>query len=600
MEDSTVAPPRRALHVILIAAVVQGWGLYALHLSIQRKAWPSTEPGVLLALYALIMVVPVTLQLMADRARESITGYAIAGLGLAFVWFGWHHGDTFAGDQWVQYWAGDTLLLFAFGCFVLWLLVLPFLQGRVTSGRWWPQYTSLFTHSWRNVLTLAEAGLFTGLLWLLLFLWQALFRMLGINFFSELFREPIFIYPVTALAFGIALHLIGTLDRLTKVLLDQILNVLKWLAVVAALILALFTVALASKLPALIATGERPISAAWLLWLLAVIVLLINAAYRDGQAGRPYPDKLALAFRALMPLTLVIAATAIWAMGVRTNRYGLTVERVWAWIVAGVALAYAIGYSWAALRKGPWMQGIERTNIIVALALILTLAAALTPIASPYRLAANSQFERAREFRPDVALRGQGREGGTPFDVLRFDTGRYGIARLRDLLQVNEGPNAPRIKETAERFLAARGRFGEAAPVVRSDERALEGLAVFPAGRVLDDALRRALVADMEKEARNFDATAPEAGGLFVDLDGDSKEEFILFANPFYGRGYEQTADGWRHAFTASAGGCGSRNLSDSLKSGAVSTEPRRWPSLRVGSAKFQLDAFEPCEMPAR
>lgn len=37
--------------------------------------------------------------------------------------------------------------------------------------------------------------------------------MLGIRFFKELFQEPIFVYPVTSLTFGIALYLIGSLDR---------------------------------------------------------------------------------------------------------------------------------------------------------------------------------------------------------------------------------------------------------------------------------------------------------------------------------------------------------------------------------------------------
>jgi hypothetical protein len=91
----------------------------------------------------------------------------------------------------------------------------------------------LFTYAWRNKLVLGEAALFTGLFWLLLFLWQMLFHMLGINYFRELFEEPIFVYPVTSLAFGSALHLIGSIERLTAVVLEQLLNVLKWLGLLA-------------------------------------------------------------------------------------------------------------------------------------------------------------------------------------------------------------------------------------------------------------------------------------------------------------------------------------------------------------------------------
>lgn len=73
--------------------------------------------------------------------------------------------------------------------------------------------------------------------------------MLGIRFFTELLEEPIFVYPVTSLAFGFALHLIGSIERLTSVVLEQLLNVLKWLAILAGLILALFTVALIFRTP---------------------------------------------------------------------------------------------------------------------------------------------------------------------------------------------------------------------------------------------------------------------------------------------------------------------------------------------------------------
>jgi hypothetical protein len=57
-------------------------------------------------------------------------------------------------------------------------------------------------------------------------------------------------------------NLIGSLTRLVTVLMEQTLSVLKWLGVIAALILALFTAALAVKLPELVATGARAIGAA--------------------------------------------------------------------------------------------------------------------------------------------------------------------------------------------------------------------------------------------------------------------------------------------------------------------------------------------------
>ncbi len=216
--------------------------------------------------------------------------------------------------------------------------------------------------------------------------------MLGIDYFRELFAEPIFVYPVTSLTFGCALHLIGSIERLTAVVLEQILNVLKWLALVAGVILAFFTIALVFKLPDLVFTGQKAIGAVWLLWLIAVLVLLLNAAYRDGSVPQPYPKWVALFLRVVVPLSMIISATALYALAMRGRHYGLTVERVWAFVVGGRRAAVLGGYSASAFARGAWLGGISRVNVIVALALIAVIAATLTPLLSPYRLAANSQF----------------------------------------------------------------------------------------------------------------------------------------------------------------------------------------------------------------
>ena len=238
---------------------------------------------------------------------------------------------------------------------------------------------------------------------MLLVLWQALFHLLRIDFFKELFAEPSFVYPLTCLAFGCALHLIGSIERLTAAVLEQILNLLKWLAVLAGFILTLFTIALVAKLPGLVFTGHKAIGAAWLLWLVALVVLFLNAAYRDGSVAHPYPKWIAQALRVVVPLTVIIAMTALYALCVRTRHYGLTVERVWAFIIAGAALAYVIGYTICAFARGPWLGSTARVNVFTAVALIIVLAATLTPLLSPFRLAAISQFRMAEEHPHEIA-----------------------------------------------------------------------------------------------------------------------------------------------------------------------------------------------------
>ncbi|HZF30249.1 MAG TPA: hypothetical protein VE907_14110, partial [Gammaproteobacteria bacterium] len=246
---------RGELPIILVAAVVQGFCLYALHYSIDHSVWPATKPGTLAALYATAAFVPLTVQMLAAFIRRPLT-WAIAAAFVAFyVLIGWHYGKwIFDGpigsfpDPWFE-------LALVVG--ILWLLVMPFLQARLMEGRWRSRYELLFSVAWNNKLVLAEAAAFTGIFWLMLGLWALLFEMLEIKFFTELFQKPIFIYPVTSIVFGVALNLIGSLERLTRVLLEQMLSVLKWLALLAGVILALFTAALVVKLPGMISSGDR-------------------------------------------------------------------------------------------------------------------------------------------------------------------------------------------------------------------------------------------------------------------------------------------------------------------------------------------------------
>lgn len=595
-EGGALTAKRTELPVILIAAVVQGWAMFALHRSIENHTWPATQLAWLSGLYAVTVVVPITVELLARYVRTRGFWLAVGALTLAYFYFGWHHGSAVAAPATSDVpVALPAFFPLAFVLLVLWLLVLPFIQCTLAAGRLTFPYQALFANAWRNKIVLAEAALFTALLWLLLFLWQALFHMLGIDFFRELFEKPIFYYPVTCIAFGCALHLIGAIDPLVSAVLAQMLNVLKWLAIVAGALLALFSVALVAKLPGLVFTGQRAIGAAWLLWLVAVLVLLLNAAYRDGTEKEPYPRWIALALRVLVPLTVLISLTALFALGVRTRHYGLTVERVWAFVVAGAALIYSLGYSLAAVRRGPWLGGIARVNVLAALALIATIAAALTPLLSPYRLAANSQYRMVLDGHLTAPDAGEPRvrtrpPGTTPMHYLRFDAGNYGIRRLRLLAQLQDHPQAATISELAAAELRQKSPW-EAAALLPA-EQLLDKLVIFPAGRTLDPGLRQALVTDLKRPeySYRFQAGSGTCAGLYIDLDGDGAEEFVLLGagggllykdrNAIWQRSAELTADHPAGAWAL---------VRADLAAGKVSTTEPRWKELMIGSHRYTV-----------
>lgn len=577
------------LQILLIAAVVQGWALYGLHLAIKNAHWPATEPGWLFACYAIALFIPWTVQLISAHVRQRAAWVIVATLAAAYFYFGWHQGTQVMDLETEPLFNNDDWLPMTFVLGVQWLMLLPFLQLRLVHGRWAAPYQGLFDLAWRNHLALAEAGLFTGLFWLLLMLWQVLFSMLGIEFFRELFREPIFIYPVTTLVFGMALHLIGAIDRFSRVVLEQLLNVLKWLSLVAGIILALFTIALVFKLPGMIESGNKAIGAAWLLWLVAVIVLLVNAAFRDGTVAQPYPSWLGFPLRCLIPLVVIIALTGMYALYLRIDAHGLTVGRVWGCVVASAALLYAVGYSAAAVRPGAWMASIPRVNIVTALFLIAVTALAMTPVLSPYRLAANSQFDFALDYEQKQGANGY----STPFHYLRFNAGQYGLERLRELAAVEGHPRAESVRLVASEMLKRKEPWQ---PIPQANaEQWLAQIVLYPANATIDDDLKRILMSDPRSgdPLRNMPTDAQKVAGVFIDLDGDQDEDFVLIASPSAVL-YERREEQWQFSATLETPHLGElKDLHERIRNGEVSAESPRWKELRIGKHVWRRNAWE-------
>jgi hypothetical protein len=601
MENALRSPSAKpGLPLILLAAVVQGWALYGLHLALKEHHWPATDPAWLSALYALAVFIPVTLELLADYARRAALWVMAVVLGAVYFYFGWHHGAVFSTAVPTPIQGGGEYFSLGFLLLLLWLLALPFAQGRLATGGWVIRYESLFTNAWRNKLMLAEAALFTGLFWLLLFLWQTLFHLLGIDYFRTLFEEPVFIYPVTSLAFGCAMHLIGSIDRLTSVVLEQILSVLKWLGLLAGVILALFTIALVLKLPVLVFTGNKAISATWLLWLTAVVVLLLNAAFRDGSVPQPYPKWIGQSLRVVVPLTVIVSLTALYALSMRSSHYGLTVGRVWGLVVAGAALAYSLGYSAAALGKGAWLGGMARVNVLVALALIIVISAALTPVLSPYRLAADSQFRIVRDkglaaLSEDATNQNIfGRDNALQY--LRFEAGRYGVARLAQLAALQTGPDAQSVSRLAKQLLGEKTRG--ISPRNSDYPEVLAKLHVYPVGRSLDPDLKATLEADLPRPENGFafqHLSEDGVAGIYIALRMEGADNFV-FLNANHGLVYDKREGHWvlvgdlhPSSFVRSL----NLNLVDELGNGRMSVAAPAWKELSIGGRVFRVDERE-------
>ncbi|MGC1523721.1 MAG: hypothetical protein WA803_19425, partial [Steroidobacteraceae bacterium] len=284
------------------------------------------------------------------------------------------------------------------------------------------------------------------------------------------------------------------------------------------------------------------------------------------------------------------------ALSMRSRQYGLTVERIWAFVVAGAALLYSAGYSLAAFGRGAWLASMSRINVAVAIALIAVLCAALTPLLSPYRLAADSQFRLMRDrglaATEDKLPNRFGMAQDTPLHYLRFDSGQYGRGKLQELVDSPTGRDADGVRQAAMRLLAQKNRW-ESQPV--SDTAALLGkLHTYPEGRTLDQDLKNKLTVDLTKPENGFtyqSLAEANAVGIYIDLQGNGAEEFV-FLTANHGIVYEHREGGWglvADAYARSYAQPRKLELLEALTRGSVSAAAPKWKELSVGGRTFTV-----------
>jgi hypothetical protein len=370
-----------------------------------------------------------------------------------------------------------------------------------------------------------------------------------------------------------------------------LLNLLKWLAPLAGLIVIAFTLALLPRLPALFAEGRKVMEATWLLWLVALNVLLLNAAYQSGREPPGYGRFIEQALRVVPPLLVIVAATALYSLALRTSLFGLTPARYWGLVTAAAALAYAIGYSVAAGSRGAWFARMGTLNVALALALLAVLLLSVTPVADPLRLSIDSQARRAFAATDDEARVGAlhflGREAGAA-----GRTRLEGIARLSD---AEGGSSALRAAATA----------AQRPTDPRDDdvEAWLARIELPPGSPALEPGLRTAL-----QTARVKDGTLFGVGRMMLlrsDLDGDGTPDALLLDSEnfhlfwLFGVGDDGT---WTLRSNGMLMRSGTRDvdLRAALQGGDFGTLPPRLRDLRVGDLRLMLHPSDPPTAPAQ
>ncbi|CAM3586881.1 hypothetical protein BOSP111201_13945 [Bordetella sputigena] len=468
MQEQTTftAPPRPAhrgsiLPARLAAALVQAAALYGLSLGATTQgAWQAAHPQwfiplLLMAVYVPLIVI-VSLGHMPGRALfiwALACAVIIAGLG--------YHEATrgrMLEDAGAIAWPRFTLFLaIAAMLFTAQVLVV----NGIAAHRLLAPYKRHFDMAWKLGTQLALAIAFTGLLWLMLILGAALFKLLGLHGFFETIGTVWFGYAATTVSLATALHLTDTRSGLIQSVHAIALALFSWL-------LPLLTGIVAAFLCSLLFTSPDPlwqtrVATPLLLATMAALVFLINCSYQDGspEHSESRAKRLAATIGALLLLPLCFLAA--WALSLRVTQYGWTVDRILGAAAIALAACYAVGYAIAVLRSATWLKHLEVVNVAATLLAIAMMLAIFSPVADPARLMVANQVQRLRA----------GAVAADQFDYmsLKTDGARWGMSALQELAEEQSGPDAEAIRGNAQRALASKSPYaaGEAPPTAPSD-----------------------------------------------------------------------------------------------------------------------------------
>lgn len=572
-------PSGRLVGVRLALGIAQGALLYLLYSAFDAKTWPATDPNLFAPLLLVALFVPLIAIQGAGNLRAptliawmATAAAVIAAAGWYDIWRGLPTVDEYHGS-WMQ---APRILPSPVLCIFLGVALFiahALIVSADADRRGMARYATEFDVTWKMGVRVALAVAFVAAFWLVLWLGANLFALIKLDFFERLIEHRWFAIPATTLATAMALHVSDARAGLVRGVRSLALVLLSWL-------LALIG---AGFLASLFATGLAPLwatkrGAQILLTAAAVLVVLVNAAYQDGDEERAPSLFFSLSIRAASLLLLPIVALAAYAVWLRVAQYGWTTDRVSSVACIVVAAAYALGYAAAVFAP----RLIARVNFVVALLVVAVLVALFSPLADPARIAVADQMARLE--------RGKVSAENFDYGFLRFNAGRFGLDALGRLAA--SGPQAAR--PLARNALDVRFFYELSTP--KPDLEAQ--LSVYPAGKRLPDGFARS--AERHEYDTGMRVTCIYArmkcDAILLDADGDGRDEVLLGENAYWALFHRDKDGEWRVAATlVLPTGC--NGVKDALRGGELAWQapaPSPWRDVVLGGRRFAFDPAKP------
>lgn len=578
----------------LAAGLVQGVLLYWLYASARDLVWPATAQYVMVPLMMVGLILPVLLvsSLGHLKPRHAAAWLPVVlaillVLSLHDAWRGMNTHPLLSNWEQKPFYSPSELLVFfsAVFFFIAHTLVMAGAQdGRRIAG-----YNTYFETGWKLAIQLLFSVFFVGVLFIVLFMGAELFMLVKLEFLRKLLQESWFNVPVICTAFSCAMHVTDVRPSIVRGIRTLLLVLMSWILPVAVVLVTGFLCTL--PFTGLTALWETRHATSVLLGAAAVLLVLINAAFQNGEALVALP--LRVAARTAAILILPVTAVGVYALGLRVAQYGWTSDRVIAAACLLVALFYAIGYVWAAYQYDTWLRPVSTVNVWASFLVLAVLLALFTPIADPARIGVNSQMARLAK----------GKTAAADFDFryLRFDGGRYGQEALEELKQRSTGPDAALLQREATAALALAlndrwmlpKKFTAPASVAAN-------LSVWPAGAQLPPSFLSQeweLTQDDEKPSC-LSRKEGKCDAILLDADGDGKQDVLLLEKGRVHAGYlfaESSEGKWTVAATLGYRDTNCASLAEKLRKGEFSFVAPRFKELDIGG---RLVRFEDMRLP--
>src|SRR5450830_1253291 len=313
---------RKVMAARLVVGLAQGLLLYWLYAASRDVAWPATAPYLMVPLLTVLLILPVLLiSGLGHLAPRQAVVWLLAALAVMLalslhdVWRGANSYPLLSNWDKRAVYSPSALLVF-FGCVFFFIAHALVLAG-AQDGKRIASYNSYFEIAWKLAIQLLFSAFFVGALFLVLYLGANLFMLIKLHFLQELLGKSWFNVPVACTAFSCAMHVTDVRPSIVRGIRTLLLVLMSWILPVAVVLVTGFLCTL--PFTGLEALWETRHATSDLLVTAAVLLVLINAAFQNGEAIVALPLRVGARTAAILILPVVMVG--IYALGLRVIQY---------------------------------------------------------------------------------------------------------------------------------------------------------------------------------------------------------------------------------------------------------------------------------------